>query len=300
MVNYADMSCRQCGHTIVPSLRHVARPRPVRRYSDCYFKCPACACAYSNAREEPKRTKVFPRKEDNIPEEVHDGLAKVLAQSLNETSRTSKAHRFAFETSEDAVTWVVFRYLRQTRQVSPALGRGTQKCDAILFWGVQHPPSLEQSLRHPLVSVLRDTLHEDPSRLSEPDVILLLDETLVFIEAKYTSANDRKPGYINFPRYLEPPRHLFSKTATEVAADGYYELTRNWVIGSLLARQLNMTFLLVNLANPACADSARRFAASLRQSERRRFEFITWADLLSRTTTPHPKWFETYLQRHSF
>jgi hypothetical protein len=46
-----------------------------------------------------------------IPIEVNDGLDTTLAEALNMRNRPSKRNAFCSASSEDAVTWTVFRGL---------------------------------------------------------------------------------------------------------------------------------------------------------------------------------------------
>src|SRR6267378_3099316 len=123
MIAFVEMQCRGCGVRITPTVRSVAKPKRVSSHSDCYYICsrPDCRCGYSNARKESNRRLIFPEPSLNIPPEVRSGLDDVLRESLNLTNRSSKRSRFAFETSEDAVTWTVFRYLFDSQNVSKAI-----------------------------------------------------------------------------------------------------------------------------------------------------------------------------------
>src|SRR5687768_984731 len=76
---------------------------------------------------------------------------------------------------------------------------------------------------------------------------------------------------------------------------GFYELTRNWVAGSLLAERLNVRFTLINLAPRSCAESASRFAHTVTQSPVAQFQFLDWHQFLSRLS-PLTPWFDKYIR----
>ena len=298
MHEFADMVCRDCQTVIVPLQRSSQSAKADSQRGYWYYRCPntACGVSYSNGSIESQRTKIYARKELNIPLQVRGGLDEALRHSLNIKNRGNKAAKFAFDTSEDAVTWTVFRYLQESHQLPQAVGLQDEP-EKLLFWGVQYPASADASVRSALEGILTTELAEDPFKLTEPDVILSCKDHLVFIELKYRSQNDKKPHYKNFPRYLGPGRDLFCAPSSAIEQDGYYELVRNWVVGSLLARTLKKRFLLLNLAAEKCAPSATQFAASLATTEDRKFQFIAWPDILKRLPKTSPAWFHNYVQQ---
>ena len=178
--------------------------RTATRYADCAYRCPnqACCVAYSNARSEAQRRLIHPQPELNVPAEVREGLYDVLDRSLNINSRRSKRARFAFETSEDALTWTCFRYLQMRDQLGCLMDERSVASPQLLLWGATCPPVADSVPGSALKEVLEYELHEQPDRFTEPDVVLSSESSLIFIEVKYQSANDRKPNYGNFGRYL--------------------------------------------------------------------------------------------------
>jgi hypothetical protein len=82
-----------------------------------------------------------------VPEPVRRGLASVLSRSVNITNRPNKRVKFGFETSEDAVTWTVFRYLQDRhsfRGLAQAAEHATTAASARLaLWGVEVPSPLD-------------------------------------------------------------------------------------------------------------------------------------------------------------
>jgi hypothetical protein len=295
--SYQAMVCRVCGSRIEPDLDVVERLRARRAAAsrdDCIYGC-ACGASYSNASRSNARVLIAPSPEQNVPTPVRAGLASALAQAVNETNRANKRAKFCFETSEDAVTWTSFNALEKAGRLSAAIPDAPEARPRMLLWGA---PLVGRDAAR-IASELRSVcigLGEDERRLSEPDVILVWAELLVFIEAKYRSPNDRQPHYRNFDLYVDDRRDLFAVPPDKVAAAGFYELTRNWRIGIELAQRLNLReFRLVNLGGPALTVSASQFAATIRQTDARRFWHTRWAELLEKSA-PLESWLAEYVK----
>jgi hypothetical protein len=232
----------------------------------------------------------------NVPEEVRDGVEAVLANALNVRNRPTKLLKFAFETSEDALTWTAFRYLFDRGEIGSSIAVEGLSPRQVWFWGSRWPQVNTDLLRSELTTVLRMELGEQASSLSEPDFIAEDDSRLVFVEVKYGARNDCKPRYKGFPQYLKGRDDLFVHTSDQVATAGYYELVRNWVAGSTLAERRGKKFVLVNLAGEACRPTANAFAQSLQLTGQRGFRFVAWNELVNRLNQPLEPWFARYLR----
>jgi hypothetical protein len=298
MAEFHDMICRVCGQVIVPRVKSLPKARTATRHADCYYVCAnsSCGVAYSNAKTEGQRTKIYLRKEMNIPVEVRDSLDEVLACSMNVTNRATKAAKFAFETSEDAVTWTVIRYLKRTEQICCAFDLPKAEVNSVLLWGSGCHGEQGILVREALEKVLIDVLRENPKAFTEPDVVILLGDWLIFIEVKYHEPNSCKQAYAHFERYLAAGDSFFVADINRIKEDGYEELVRNWVAGWLLATKLKKRFQLVNLTGMGCARSAGRFAESIQQSPERVFRHLSWAALLDRLKQPLEPWFAAYME----
>ncbi|MHB8059566.1 MAG: hypothetical protein ACYDHO_01875 [Gaiellaceae bacterium] len=298
---FQPMQCRACQRVIKPNASLVAslgKRLTVHSHDDCIYRC-ECGASYSNAKAEAKRVMIAARPELNVPKEVRSGLAEVLGQAINRRNRRNKLTKFCFETSEDAVTWTVLRGLEQQGRldalVAPQrpLGEPT-----LLLWGVPIGGPRGAETAAALAEVCH-SLGESVSSLTEPDVIALWQDLLVLVEAKFQSANERRPNYRGFERYLDRP-DLFAAQPEEVAADGYYELTRNWRIGAELAERLRVPgFLLLNLGPPEKIEvDADLFGALVARSVEHDFGSCSWSDVLE-AAQPIEPWLDRYAsERH--
>jgi hypothetical protein len=295
MLSYERMDCRLCGEVIEPDsnvLLRLGRRRTAAKREDCIYRC-TCGASYSNAVSSGARVLMSASPKLNVPQPVQAGVAAALAGAVNETNLKNKAAKFCFETSEDAVTWTVFKGLQQAGRLAAAAPGATDDEPCLLLWGAALSGERATQVAAELRRVSLE-LGEDPRRLTEPDVILSWGELLVFVEAKYKSANDKKPGYAQFPRYTEGRPDLFTGSPHDVAAAGYYELTRNWRIGVEVAERLGVSeFLLVNLGAKALAQSSSEFAATIQQTPQRRFSHRRWAQVLD-AASPLEPWLTEY------
>ncbi|MGD0273943.1 MAG: hypothetical protein ABSB96_09480 [Gaiellaceae bacterium] len=295
------MRCRACQRLIEPDaslLASLDRGLSVNSRDDCIYRC-ECGVAYSNARKEADREMITASPELNVPRQVRAGLAEVLGQAVNRGNRQSKLIKFCFETSEDAVTWTVFRGLGQRGRLD-ALVAPQRPLDepALLLWGVPISGARGPETASALVDVCR-SLGEAANAISEPDVIVVWRDLVVLVEAKFRSGNDCQPDHRNFDRYLDR-RDLYAVSPEEVATAGYYELTRNWRIGTALAESLQTPgFLLINLGPPEKIEvDADIFMTLLTRSPLREFASCSWSDILE-AAKPLEPWLDRYAsERH--
>lgn len=282
-------SCPQCGSPweVRPSLLG----KVASDFGSCAFRCLSCGIAFSNAKDPRARRRITAKPQLNVPAQARAELDEVLRGAINVDNRTAKYQKFCSESSEDAVTWTVVTGLRETDGLGALVGEPQRrKPQALLLWG--HPTDGTRSgeLQDALIA-LSDRLGENPNRRSEPDVIVLWADLLVFVEAKYRGDNDRQPGYGGYKTYLPAPG-CFCADDEAVRAEGSYQLIRNWVIGSALADAQHLPFALVNLGPSSIAQGAAEFATLLHQTPDRRFEHRTWLQVLG--SGPIPGWLADY------
>ena len=126
-------------------------------------------------------------------------------------------------------------------------------------------------------------LGEQRLRYTEQDVIVSWPDYLFFVEVKYRSPNTCQPDYPNFDRYTTKGAgpDAFAVSADRAAKAGWYELTRNWRIGTRLAFERRQRFALLNLGPQTLADKTPHFVETTRQGPAQRFEFVTRGALLT-------------------
>jgi hypothetical protein len=143
-----------------------------------------------------------------------------------------------------------------------------------------------------IVKVSND-LREDPRSRSEPDVVLAWPDLIAFVEVKLDSLNEHKPStYKGWDTYLPSPG-LFASDDAAVRQAGWYELTRNWVIGNRVAALHDARFVLVNLGPAKLAKQAASFSDQLAQAPQRVFEHRRWAEVLD-ASPALPNWAVSY------
>lgn len=270
-----------------------------RDWESLAFRCLDCGIGYSNATNPEVRVRIVRHVDQAVPGEVHDGLEDALAEALNERNRPSKRNAFCSASSEDAVTWTVFRGLdvtgRLARVAQTITREHTESRDVdLLLWGVPVAGPTGAAIRNKLIAV-SDELGEASESRSEPDVILVTETHVVFIEAKTGSRNDVNGRSNGWATYLKDEA-LFRVEAKRVQEAGFYELVRNWVIGNKLADKLGRDYLLVNLGPAGLALDVKRLAPLLGTTAHRTFSHLRWTQLLEEAE-PLPQWLTDYVDK---
>lgn len=288
-----------CGRTIEPDPRFVEKVWGATSYTTCVYRC-ECGRGYSNAAVASARTCITDAPSRNVPAAVSEGLEEVLAAALNVRNRRSKREKFCFSSSEDAVTWTIFRWLESANALSfVPKSAGLLDPDGsstILFWGA--PSSGEDrradALRSELVGV-SDELGEGSDSRTEPDVVISWPGLLASVEVKYRAPNDLQPGYAKFGRYTDRA-DLFTVAPSEIARRGYYELVRNWRIGVGVAERLDARFALINLGPQRLAARTPDLADVFKAAPGRQFASLSWKDLLAATAPlDRPTWLDDFI-----
>lgn len=279
-IRFEPMECRECGETIVPSAQI---GRTASSPSASIYVC-SCGFRYSNNRDPAARTAFAPTPEQNVPERFRSELTATLDTALNKTNLRSKLSKFTYSTSEDAVTWTIFRWLQEDGAlgiIAEAIGiPPPDSAPEVLFWGAP-VGGQRTALAEQLRSVCLET-DGNRDRLTEPDIVIAWPTDVFFVEVKYRARNEHKPGYKNFPLYTTGPgaNGLFAPEPALAADAGWYELTRNWRIGAQLAHERGAAFTLVNLGPAKLGTEASGFEATVARSADRGFAFLSWGQLL--------------------
>jgi len=251
----------------------VARQRYRFRKED-KFKCPNHNIYISPSTFE------YSSKQDNLL--WKDEGDKDLLNRIKEAKRED---RIARDNSEDATTWNVFRFLEKNKLISDFLYdtiKVTEQSPEVIYWSY----SPFQDKTWDMLKKGREEFELVPSKGSEPDIIIVGRDTLLFIEAKVTASNKTKPSNpIVEDKYTTGGQNwwneVFSSDFKTVAiANQKYELSRFWIIGTWVAKQLNCVFYLVNLV---LSDREKNiepiFKKHINEDQRNKFIRITWEDI---------------------
>src|SRR4051812_24465772 len=114
------VSCPHCERVVTVSDNQI-RSGTAREYKDCIRRCEPCGIAASNTRRAGAERWIFRDPVKNIPAESREHVTAVLECAFNKRNRQSRLAKFAFSTSEDAVTWVIFSYLVRSGRLGEAL-----------------------------------------------------------------------------------------------------------------------------------------------------------------------------------
>ena len=199
---------------------------------------------------------------------------------LDRIKKVKRESRMAWDNSEDAVSWNVFRFLERNNLIEGCLESitGTSvKSAEVIYWSY----SQREDTGWSLLDRVRREFGELEKRGSEPDIIISTDRVLLFIEAKMTSGN--KPGHSNIASsaaYQTGAGNWFSKVFRsdyESVAKDKYELMRFWLLGTWIAEQQGLDFRLINLVlSKREKDIEATFKRHIREDQRNRFLRVTW------------------------
>jgi hypothetical protein len=304
-----DLHCQECGRLLVVE-QEDDLVAPATSFRDCLRRCDSCGIGYSNTGRAGTETRIYRDARSNVPVQVREEFFQSLSRAVNLVNRENKIQKAAFDTSEDALTWSVFRGMQLAGGLRRTLARvGVEiaqqaSCEpALLLWGADVLPgsSSDPSAARTLEAVSRDDLHEPTNYRTEPDVILDFHQAgVVLIEVKYLSRNERlKPRADNWGRYIEEPDAGAFVDAGRVLESGYYELARNWRFAWEMSRRLGTPMALVNLGRPALFEgpegaSLGEFESLLSQDPRHRFYRVSWQRMLE-ACEGSPQWLPEYL-----
>ncbi|MGD0072467.1 MAG: hypothetical protein ABSB71_13020 [Candidatus Bathyarchaeia archaeon] len=266
--NFVECPVRNC-KTIVPRQR--------RRFqrSD-KFLCPEHAIYISPSTFEYKK------QTENLlwNEEADLNLLKRIALVKRES-------RIARDNSEDAVTWNVFRFLEKENFLSrylSMLSKSEIRNPEIVYWSYSQS---EKNAWSKLVQA-RKEFELVPEKGSEPDIIIKSDKALFVIEAKLKASNKTVPSSkdpLVKEKYVTGGcgwyQDVFKSDFETVAiSDRKYELLRFWLLGSWMAQNQRLRFILVNLV-PAERekDIETQFKKHIKEDTNRAFLRSTWEDI---------------------
>lgn len=227
------------------------------------------------------------------PSEAHNILDHSPAELslLEKVKRSKRESRIARDNSEDALSWNVFRHLQRTDLLHLWLkSMSLYECETIqdvVFWS----HSLSSGQQWDLLNVARTTFGEDVKQGSEPDIAVVTDHCIYFVEAKLTATNKTSGNGETLAKRLANPKHyvtadngwfseIFTSDYISLVKDQKYELMRFWLLGSWAAKISGKDFILINLVcagNETCIEA--EFGHHILKNKRRRFVRTTWEDI---------------------
>jgi len=268
-------------------------------YNECLRQCDACMVGYSNSKSNP--TLIFKDPLLNIPVHIRGNINEVLACSLNIKTRKTKLKRIGFNTSEDALSWTVFRYSQKLDNISALMkyitGEKASEEITVYYWGVPLNKKGEiNNEKQDYIQKLLIDMGEKQDTLSEPDIILEDSDSVVFFEVKLSSSNDYQTPSDKWNTYKN--NSYFQKDITTLSGKYPYQLFRNWYIGNKFAEQKNRKFYLINLVLKRPKDKETELLKSIiNETDSSRFKTITWNELLNNCFTKElPEWLITWLR----
>ncbi|HZZ93225.1 MAG TPA: hypothetical protein VFE23_11745 [Usitatibacter sp.] len=187
--------CPGCGQ-LLSSAAPSAAPKSARKFDDCLRKCVKCGIGLSNARTPHGETAIYRNLLENVPKQLRDGFREALTAGVNELNRENKVSKAAFSTSEDALTWSYFEGLRRAGRLSKLQILPSSKEPLLILWGSQVGGATGRRSEVPAaLTEISEALREDPSRRTEPDVVLDFgDDGIAIIEVKHRAGNETTPS----------------------------------------------------------------------------------------------------------
>jgi len=251
----------------------VPRQREVFK-RDEKFKCPRHQIYISPSTFE------YQREEDNLLWKDKHDLAL-----LSEIKKVKRESRIARDNSEDAVTWNVFRFLERNNLVEKIINSligASLDSSEVIYW------SYSQNERNSWSNLnkARQEFGEEIERSSEPDIIIISNKVLIFLEAKLSASNETIPTNLDNPKkYISGGNNWFKKVfrssyETVAIKEKKYELLRFWLLGSWLANELGLDYYLINLVlSSREKDIGDVFGRHIIETHHRKFMRLTWEDI---------------------
>jgi len=273
-VNEATVECpvKGCNH-FVPRQRKI-----FKRLEE--FKCPEHGIFVSPSTfEYQNKVENLLWKDATDQDLLFNGVFSVKRET----------ERIARDNSEDAVTWNVFRYLEKQKLLCGFLSSLTMvpvdDCE-IFYWSYCQSQAV-RGCWNPLQQV-REEFELNPTKGSEPDLIVKSNNTLFLIEAKLNASNNTVHSSKNpavkqkYENGCQGWYHqVFQSKFDQIAViERKYELLRFWLLGSKIADRLHSDFYLVNLVPQEKEKTIESvFKKHIKESSERTFLRSTWEEI---------------------
>ena len=238
------------------------------------FQCPTHQIFISPSTFEYKEEK------DNLL--WYQPRDKMLFEDIKKVKRES---RIARDNSEDAVSWNVFRFLDRENLLDLYLTNASKtKVNGaeLILWSY----SPKEANVWSWLNKARLEFGEMISAGSEPDIIILTDKVLYFIEAKLNAPNKTQPSnFSERKKYETGGQNHFEKVMCSdyqltAIDEKRYELMRFWLLGSWIAQELKLDFELVSLLRSNNEKTLEKdFSKHIRVTDNRKYSRTNWEDI---------------------
>lgn len=215
-----------------------------------------------------------------------DGVDLSLLERIKKVKRESR--RMRRDRSEDAVTWNVFRFLERNNLINTILGKVigiTIKEPEVIYWSY----SQSQNGSWDMLTKARNEFELEPRKGSEPDIIITGKDVLIFIEAKFTASNSKRPSNPKVEnKYITGGQGWWNKVfssefKTVTVDEEKYQLVRFWLLGTWIAKQMGVDFYLVNLVlskqKAKIEKNLEGYKRHINETPKRKFLLATWEDI---------------------
>lgn len=212
----------------------------------------------------------------------YDSADKYLYDEIKKVKRES---RIARDNSEDALTWNVMRFLDRQGLLTDFLSQLSNKkiTEAeLILWSY----SPKEKSDWTLLNQARIEFGETIARGSEPDIIIRTNKVLYFIEAKLTAKNETTPSELQKRKKYETggnklfPQIFKSDYETVAEKEKKYELMRFWLLGSWMAKQLEVDFEFYSLVMQSRElEINATFGKHIIETTERKFSRLTWEQI---------------------
>lgn len=272
--------------------------RPKIRITQTTVECPVNDCKRSVKRQR----KSFKREERFLCPDHKIYISPSTFEYANETDnllwhneadldlldtikKFKRESRMVRDRSEDALTWNMFRYLERTNKLGGLLSIITKTKHSqieMIYWSYFQKEKGTWSE----LNKARKEFGEHLQRSSEPDLIIVTDKALFFIEAKLIARNNSLPSNLNeYKKYLTGGdqwyNQVFISSYDSVAIQSKkYALLRFWLIGTWMANQMRRHFYLLNLVPlERETDIEARFIPHIRAGGQNHFKRLSWEEI---------------------
>lgn len=242
--------------------------------------------------------KVYKNYLDNIscPDKSNGALTQKADTDLNTIGKATGLSRIGNAVSEDALSWSVFRTLEFYKKLNLFLNLLDihDNIEHSIFW----TGNTRTEIKDKTLEVIIDEVEPRsmwPTQQTEPDIILVCQENLIFIEAKLGEPDKTVLGWARKNDFTKKQNHYKQFLDTDFNKDfinsfstvgkRYYQLMRNIIVGRLMANKLKKKFTMVALVNPLSKPQGYKsheskfidFLKYLKQPEITKM--VTWQDI---------------------